>query len=173
MGLLERFTRREVMELTGATSNQLQYLERAELMIPTRIWNGKKKPDVYYDWKQVLEIRAIRNLRNNTSLQIIRKILEFFEKYGLDTSLSNKRIVVVDDEVFWIKDDWTDFGKQISALKVADKRGKGIGQYTLIVFPTLSEIVDEVWEVAENSQVINIDDFKCKAKNLPSSHHVA
>lgn len=173
MGLLERFTRREVMELTGATSNQLQYLERAELMIPMRVWNGKKKPDVYYDWKQVLDIRAIRNLRNNTSLQVIRKILEYFEECNLDTSLSNKRIVVVDDEVFWIKQDWTDFGKKISALKVGDRRGKGIGQYTLIVVPTLREIVDEVWEVAEKSQVINIDDFKCRAKNLPSRDDVA
>lgn len=173
MGVLERFTRREIMELTGATSNQLQYLERAGLMTPTRVLNGKKKAEVYYDWEQLLEIRAIRNLRSNTSLQVIRNILDYFKQCKFDTSLRDKRIVVIDDEVFWIKHDWTDFGEQISAIKVGDRQGRGIGQYTLIVVPTLSEVVDEVWEIAGSSQVIDIEDFKRRAKTPPSHDNVA
>lgn len=162
--VVDKFTRREVMELAGATSNQLQYLERSELVIPERIWNDKKKPDVYYSWEQLLEIKAIRNLRENTSLQTIRKILSFFEKYQFRKTLKDKRIVAIDDEVFWIKEDWSDFGKKLIALKIADKQGKGIGQYTLLALPAFQEIVDEVWETAEKSKVIDIETFQQRAK---------
>jgi DNA-binding transcriptional MerR regulator len=166
--VVDKFTRREAMELAGATSNQLQYLERSELVIPERIWNDKKKPDVYYSWEQLLEIKAIRNLRENTSLQTIRKILSFFEKYQFRKTLKDKRIVAIDDEVFWIKEDWSDFGKKLIALKVADKQGKGIGQYTLLALPAFQEIVDEVWETAERSNIIDIDSFRQRAKAKPS-----
>jgi DNA-binding transcriptional MerR regulator len=166
--VVDKFTRREVMELAGATSNQLQYLERRELVIPERIWNDKKKPDVYYSWEQLLEIKAIRNLRENTSLQTIRKILSFFEKYQFRKTLKDKRIVAIDDEVFWIKEDWSDFGKKLIALKIADKQGKGIGQYTLLALPAFQEIVDEVWQTAERSNIINMESFRQRAKAKPS-----
>ena len=168
MSVIDQFTRRETMELAGATSNQLQYLERSGLIVPMREWKQeKKKPEVYYSWEQLLETRAIRNLRKETSLQVIRSVIDFFEKCQLDTSLRTKQIVVVDDEVFWIKRDWSDFGKQISVLKVADKRRKGIGQYTLIVIPARQDIVEEVWDVAEKSNVIKIEDFRRRAKDRP------
>lgn len=164
MTIIDKFTRKEVMELAGATSNQLQYLERSGLIVPTRIWEGKKKPEVYYNWEQVLEIRAIRSLRSTTSLQVIRKILEFFERYEIDKNLRSKQIVVINEEVFWVKSDWSDLGRQISALKVADKQGKGIGQYTMLIVPAFKDIVDEVWDIAEKSNIINLEDFKKKAK---------
>jgi len=168
MSVIDQFTRRETMELAGATSNQLQYLERSGLVIPTRILKeGKKKPEVYYTWEQVLEIRAIRNLREATSLQVIRRVIDFFEKCQFNKNLWDKQIVVVDEEVFWVKPDWSDFGKQISVLKIADKRRKGIGQYTLIVIPALRDIVVEVWDTAETSKVINIKEFQRRAKNKP------
>ncbi|MDZ8069445.1 MAG: MerR family transcriptional regulator [Nostoc sp. DedQUE08] len=168
MSVIGQFTRRETMELTGATSNQLQYLERSELIKPTREWNGKKKPEVYYSWQQVLDIRAIRNLRETTSLQVIRKILDFFEEYQINKSLRDKRIVAINEEVFWIDHDWSDFAERISVLKVGDRRGKGIGQYTLLVVPALRDIVDEIWDIAKQSKVIDIEDFKRRAKTEPS-----
>lgn len=154
-------TRQEVMELTGATSNQLQYFERAKLIQPVRILKeGRKRPDVYYGWTQLLEIKAICKLRQETSLQTIRKILDFLEQYQINRSLRDKQIVVIDGEAFWVKLDWSDFGKQISALKVADKRNKGVGQYTLIVIPALKDLEQEIWETVANSTVINMDDFR-------------
>ena len=164
MFVIDRFSRKEIMELTGATSNQLQSLERAGLVIPERIWNEKKKPEVYYTWEQLLDIKAIRDLRENTSLQMIRRVLEYFDKCNIDGSLRDKRIVVAGNEVFWIKEDWSDLGCQISALKVGDKRGKGIGQYTLLVLPAFQEVVDDIWDAAENSTVIDIGEFRNKAK---------
>ncbi|WP_222620523.1 MerR family transcriptional regulator [Sphaerospermopsis sp. LEGE 00249] len=161
------------MELTGATSNQLQYLERSELIKPIRVWNGKKKPEVYYTWQQILEIRAIRNLRETTSLQVIRKILNFFENYQIDKTLRDKQIVVVNEEVFWVDISWSDFGEIISALKIGDSRGKGIGQYTLLVVPALKEIINEIWGIAKQSSVINIEEFKRRIKDKDDSNEAA
>lgn len=166
MSVIDQFTKRETMELTGATSNQLQYLERSGLVSPTRDWKeGKKKPEVYYTWEQTLKIRAIRNLREATSLQVIRRVIVFFEECQQNKAFRDKQIVVVNDEVFWIKPDWSDFDKQISVLKVADERKKSIGQYTLIVIPALRDIIEEVWDTAETSNVINIEKFQRRAKD--------
>jgi DNA-binding transcriptional MerR regulator len=158
--IADKFTRQEVMILADVTSNQLQYLERTELIKPERIWNNKKKPDVYYSWKELLQIKVIRNLRKVTSLQTIRKILGFFEAYHVEHKLMNEgritiniletqRIAVINDEVFWIDEDGSDLGKTIL-------NSKGIGVYKLLVMPTFQELVNEVWETAERSNLIDI-----------------
>ena len=52
-------------------------------------------------------------------------------------------------------------------LKVGDKHGKGVGQYMLLVVPAFKDIVNEIWDTAKHSELINIEDFKRKAKNKP------
>lgn len=165
MNQIDQFTRRETMELTGATSNQLQYLERSGLVKPTKIWNGKKKPDVYYTWQQILEIRAIRNLRETTSLQVIRKIINFFEKYQVDSSLRDKQIIVINGEVFWINQNWSDFAEKISELKVDTQKDKGVGQYTLLVVPAFRDIVNEISDIAKQSELISFENIKQKVQD--------
>ena len=82
-----------------------------------------------------------------------------------DDSLRDKQLVVIDNEVFWIRQDWQDFPEKMpSAVKVAGKSGKGVGQYVLLVIPTLTEIVDEVWDAAKASEVIDFESFKQRAK---------
>jgi DNA-binding transcriptional MerR regulator len=165
MGLIDGFTRRETLALAETTSNRLQYLERAGLIIPQRV-GLSKKPTVLYTWEQVLEIRTIRNLREGTSLQAVRKIIQFLNEHGFEGTLRDKQLVVVDDDVFWVRTDWSDFADRMpEALKVASKNGKGIGNYTLIVIPTLASIVEDIWETAKASQVIDFSSFKERVKN--------
>jgi DNA-binding transcriptional MerR regulator len=75
MSLIEGFTRPETLA-TETTSNRFQYLEMNELVIPERI-SRSCKPTVIYTWEQILEIRAIKHLRQEISLQAVRKIVEF------------------------------------------------------------------------------------------------
>lgn len=164
MSLIEGFTRSETLVLTETTSNRLQYLEMKELIIPQRIGKSRR-PTVIYSWEQILEIRAIKHLRQEISLQAVRKIVEFLNESGFDDSLRDKQLVVIDNEVFWIRQDWQDFPEKMpSAVKVAGKSGRGVGQYVLLVIPTLTEIVDEVWDVARKSDVIDFDSFRQRAK---------
>lgn len=165
---IDGFTRQEVIRLTGCNSNRLSYLEKVDLVTPTRIGVGKK-PIVLYTWEQLLEIRAIRDLRKEISLQTVRSIVDFLNHSGVDDTLRDKQLVVVEDEVFWVKLDFSDIG-QISAAvqRVASKKKKGIGQYVLLVIPPLANIVAEIWETAQQSNVIDFESFKARAKAQPA-----
>lgn len=164
MNLIKGFTRRETLALTGTTSNRLQYLERASLVVPKRVEVGAKKSTVLYTWEQILEIRAIKNLRQEVSLQTIRSIIQFLDEGGFDDTLRDKKLVVIGEEVFWIKLDWSDLP---AAMKVAGRQNAGVGQFVIVAFPSLSEIVDEIWKAAKESTVIDFQSFRERAKAKP------
>jgi DNA-binding transcriptional MerR regulator len=160
MNIFEGFTRKEVMNLAHTTSNRLQYLERASLINPYRI-EKTGRATVLYTWEQLLEIRAIKNLRQSISLQTVRKIIEFLDKSGFDDSLRDKQLICIDEDIYWVKRNWEEMPE---ILKVAAKRGKGVSQYMLLVIPALIDIVDEVWKAAEKSDVVDMASFKQRAK---------
>ena len=161
---MESFTRQETLALTNTTSSRLAYLDRTEVVVPEKYGNSKK-PTVIYRWEQVVEIRVINDLRQKISLQTVRKIVQFLDGRDFDTSLRNKHLVVVNDEVFWVLPDWSDMPR---IMKVAGKKNKGLGQFVLIVLPPISDIIKAVWENAKNSKVIDFESFKRRAKAGPS-----
>lgn len=164
--LISGFTRQEVIKLTGCNANRLSYLEKVELVIPTR-FGSVKKPTVVYTWEQLLEIRAIRDLRREVSLQTIRSIVSFLNDSGIDDSLRDKQLVVIDDEVFWVDVSEAD---KIGAfvVKVASKNKKQVGQFMFWTIPPLANIVAEIWETAQRSSVIDFESFKARAKAQPA-----
>ena len=159
---MEGFTRQETLALANTTSSRLAYLDRTEVVVPEKYGNPKK-PTVIYRWEQIVEIRVINDLRQKISLQTVRKIVQFLEESGFDTSLKDKHLVVVNDEVFWVMPDWSDMPR---IMKVAGKKNKGLGQFVLIVLPPISDIIKAVWENAKNSKVIDFESFKRRAKAL-------
>ena len=67
--------------------------------------------------------------------------------------------------MFWIQQDWQDFSEKMpSAMKVSGRSDKSVGQYILLVIPALTEIVNEIWEAAKKSEVIDFASFKQRAK---------
>ena len=164
MNIFQGFSRKEVTDLAGTTSNRLQYLERANLITPYRL-EKTGRATVLYTWEQLLEIRAIKNLRQSISLQTVRKIIEFLNKSGFDDSLRDKQLICIDEEVYWVNRNWEEMPE---ILKVVAKRGKSVGQYTLLVIPALIDIVDEVWEAAKQSNVVDMASFKQRAKTKKS-----
>ncbi|AVH65714.1 hypothetical protein CDG77_26380 [Nostoc sp. 'Peltigera membranacea cyanobiont' 213] len=168
MNQMSGFTRQETMHLAGCTSSRLAYLEKVGLVIPYR-FGINARPTVVFSWEQLLEIRAIRNLRKNISLQTVRKIIKFLDDSGYDNGLRDKQLIVIGDEVFWVKQDWSDFGENLpTTVKVADKSNKQVGQYVLLVIPSLIDIVNEIWEAARQSKVIDFKSFEQRAKVLPA-----
>ena len=157
---MEGFTRQETLALTGTTSSRLSYLDRTGVVLPEKYGNPKK-PTVIYSWEQVLEIRAISHLRQKISLQTVRKIIQFLNDSGFDESLRDKHLVVVNDEVFWVRRDCSDMPQ---VMKVADKKNKHCGQFVLIVIPQLASIINDVWKAAKKSKVVDFESFKRRAK---------
>ncbi|MBD0266015.1 MAG: hypothetical protein ICV78_25840 [Tolypothrix sp. Co-bin9] len=96
-----------------------------DLITPYRFGKTGGRPTVIFSWEQLLEIRAIRNLRQDVSLQTVRKIIKYLDKSGCDNRLRGKQLVVVNDEVFWVNQDWSDFGNNMpTAIKIASKNNK-------------------------------------------------
>ncbi len=169
MSQMSGFTRQETMHLTDCTSSRLAYLEKVDLVTPYRFGKTGGRPTVIFSWEQLLEIRAIRNLRKDVSLQTVRKIVKYLDESGYDDSLRNKQLVVVDDEVFWVEPNWSDFGENMpTALKVASQKNKEVGQYVLIVIPPLIDIVNDIWKAAKTSKVVDFQSFKERAKAVPA-----
>lgn len=167
LNLVQGFTRQETLKLTGCTSSRLSYLEKVNLVVPMRI-GSNKRPTVMFTWEQLLEIRAIKNLRKDVSLQTVRKVVDTLNRCGFDDSLRDKLLVIFGDDVLWIKPDWSDFVPP-TALIVASKDKSSIGQFALLVIPPFTEIVNELWETAQASKVIDFDSFKERAKAQPAA----
>ncbi|MGF1460282.1 MAG: hypothetical protein ACFBSG_14810 [Leptolyngbyaceae cyanobacterium] len=161
---MEGFTRQETLALTQTTSSRLAYLDRTGVITPAKYGNPKK-PTVIYTWEQVLEIRTIANLRKQISLQMVRKLVDFLDQHGLDTTLHDKHLVATPNEVFLVASDWSDMPH---VMKVADREGTGLGQLVLMVLPPLNTVIHDIWQAAADSNVIDFDSFKQRAKTTPA-----
>lgn len=161
---MEGFTRQEAIALAKTTSSNLAYLDRVGLVVPEKYGNTKK-PTVIYKWEQILEIRVIQDLRTKTSPQTVKKVVQFLRDNGFNPSLADKHLVVVNEEVFLVLPDWSNMPK---VMRVASKRSKGLGQFVLVVFPPLEDLIKEIWETAKKSKVIDFESFKRRAKARPA-----
>ncbi|WP_204137437.1 hypothetical protein [Halomicronema sp. CCY15110] len=161
---MEGFTRQETLALTQTTSSRLAYLDRTGVIVPQKYGNPKK-PTVIYSWEQVLEIRAIANLRKQISLQMVRKLVAFLDEHGLDATLHDKHLVTTPNEVFLVAPDWSNMPQ---VMKVADRDGDGLGQLMLMVLPPLNTVIQDIWTAAETSQIIDFASFKQRAKTTPA-----
>jgi DNA-binding transcriptional MerR regulator len=153
------FRRFEVVEVTGSTLSQLQSLERSGLVIPHRVTeNGRIL--VLYSRTQILQIKAIKKLREEISWSQLKNLIIYLNENGFDSSLYNKHLVVVGKEVFWIKEDWSNLSEDMAtAIMVASRKNKGVGQYVLLVIPPLIDAVNEIKKAAQKSKLIDLDSF--------------
>ena len=153
---MQHFTRRETVILTRTSSARLAYLARTGIVMPTA-GTGDDARQVYYTWQQILELRAIRHLRRQVSLQMIRKILAFLEGTGGDRCLHNKHLIIEDGEVHWVQPQ-PDQVPQV--VQVAARADRHVGQLKLTTLPSLTNLADEVWETARCSKVIDFESFR-------------
>ncbi|MCU0569948.1 MAG: MerR family transcriptional regulator [Oculatellaceae cyanobacterium Prado106] len=158
--LINRFTRQETARLTGCTPSHLAYLEKVGLITPHRVKDGSRQP--FFSWDQLLEIRAIKSLRQRLSLQSVRKIVNFFTQHGYSYSLRDKQIVVVGYEAFWINPEPSEFSSVFpSVIQVMGREEPQISQYHFITLSLSTSIRREMWRLAHNrSNVIELEQFR-------------
>lgn len=158
------FTRQEAIILSSCTSSRLAYLEKVGLIIPYR-FGLSKKPVVFFSWEQLIGLRIIQDLRlENVSLQTVKNVIDILEKDGYDDNFKDKKLISVDSNVFWIHQDWYDFGFQfLSEFKDLGRSGK-IEHYNLLVFPSLINVVSDIWDIAKHSELIDYQSFRQRAK---------
>ena len=154
--LQQTFTRQEVLALTKTSAWRLGYLAQTGIVVPTP--PDANSGQLAYTWEQVVEIRAINALRRNLSLQTIRKIVDFLRSSGFDAQLKDKHLVVLNDdagdEVGWIMPDWSEMPQ---VMKVT---GKNVGQFVMVAIPPLCHLIDDLWQTARISNVIELESFR-------------
>lgn len=154
------WTRKEAELLSGFSLQQLLYLEKQGLVIPIRPEEVKGKNQIFYTWKQLVDLRAIKRLRNECRPKQLKEALEYLESINITPDFSDKRLIAYGNVVYWVDNRPEDYG-----VKIVEASGKAPGQI-LLTF-SYQELVNELWE--NSSQII---DFEERA-SLPKSEEVA
>ncbi len=157
--MLHGFTRQETIALTGISSSRLSYLDRTSLVVPQKIGN-RKHPKVIYSWKKVLEIKTIERLRENLSLQEIRKVLSFLRERDYKTTFFEHSLVFVNSQLYLVE-DLQNFG-----LTVLEASGKNKGQVIIREVGAVGDVISELWKEAQRHQVL---DFDKRASDIPEA----
>ena len=159
---MQHFTRRETVILTRTSPGRLAYLAKIGIVIP---WHseGDHPHQIYYSWEQILELRTIRHLRRQVSLQMIRKILNFLDGIGSDRSLRNKNLVIANGVVTWVQ---LTENSAPTVIQVAARANRHVGQLQLTTLPTLEKLVDDIWQTAHCSKVIDFESFRQRVPTI-------
>jgi len=152
---MQHFTRRETVILTRTSSARLTYLAKTGIVVPT-LGTGSTGQKVYYTWEQILELRAIRHLRRQVSLQMIRKVLAFLEGTGCG-ALHDKHLVIEDGAIHWVRPRGNTAPQVVQVAARADRH---VGQLNLMTLPSVIQVADDVWETARSSKVIDFESFR-------------
>lgn len=153
---MEHFTRQETLVLTRSSRSQLSYLAKLEIVIPHRVQPHTSA--VYYTWDQILEIRAINQLRQQISFQTIRKVLDFLKEQGFSRSLRDKQLIVFKDVVSWLRLD----AASLQLVQLTDRQNKHAGQMILQSLPPWSHVLEERRKIAQSCQIIDFEQFRKK-----------
>jgi DNA-binding transcriptional MerR regulator len=163
---MERFTRHEAVILTRTSPSRLAYLAKTGIVVPYRLQQAGRWR-LFYSWDQILELRTIHHLRQQTSLQTIRKILRFLEDQGGDHRLCNQKLVITEDGVSWVAGN-LHAGQDPQVVQVVGRTKQSrrhVGQLQLLTVPTVPELVADLWEVARQSRVIDFEQFKQRLRS--------
>ena len=144
------FTRQEAIALTGLKPGKISYWDRTGLVSPQKFGNPKK-PKVVYSWQQVLKLKLIHRLREQLSLQEIRKIIDFLEGKNYSPSIFECRIFVVESEVYFIENPADLMDALVKAS--GNDRGKVIVQE----LEPFKSILSNLKEVAISNQVLDFE----------------
>lgn len=108
--MIKGFTRKEVMNLTGATPGKLSYWDKTGVVSPCKTGNPKK-PVVLYEWKHIMQLQLIIRLQEKLPLQEIRKVLDFLEERKYNRSLFECKLFFVGEELYLLEnsEDFADY----------------------------------------------------------------
>jgi DNA-binding transcriptional MerR regulator len=156
---MDWFPRRHAVVLARSSPGRLAYLEKTGIVVPQRAGRPPRM-EVLYSWDQILEIRAISQLRRHLSFQNIRKILQYFDDHGVGRTLRDKHLVINHHGVSWVRSG-------ANAPQVIHLVGHGcsfMGQFVLV--PLDAAKPDEAWPIANPGlpKVVDIDQFRQKVR---------
>ncbi|HBC42556.1 MAG TPA: hypothetical protein DCZ88_11855 [Pseudanabaena sp.] len=161
MTLIKGLTRKQTEVLTGLSRDRLAYLSKCGIVTPEKFGSGSRSALVY-SFRQVLELREIGKLRQETSLQSIRQVIKFLQSSNQDNPsivANTNKIAVINGVCYWVASDLSNLNKIFITIS-----GKDSGQVyiaDLMILPSPSETAKEIIDIAKrSSDVIDFADFR-------------
>lgn len=162
--MLEGFTRQEAALLCEVPPSRLSYLDqRTNLVSPQKIGNPKR-PICIYSWQQLLIIKAISLLREETSLQTVRNIIKFLEQKQEDSRFLTFDIMAFGDRVCWCEADEVSKAIKHIAKQFADT-GRII-HVEMIRIASLNSLATEISLAAQKNPKIDYPGFLKRVPDL-------
>ena len=128
----QAFSGTKVTEIVGITYRQLDYWTRTELVVPSidkGEGSGRRRQ---YSYKDLLELRVIKNLIDGgIKVEKIRKIFEFL-KDGLDEDVTQVNLVISGNKTVLVQ----------SGDELVDLLKQGQGVLNILPLATVKEEVD-------------------------------
>src|SRR5919202_1002403 len=157
-GVLENFTRTEVVEVTGLDVNRLNYLERTGLVIPKRIGSGKK-PTVVYSWIQLVQLMILKQYKDKYKNKTLKRIVDFLGKpENFPIKDFSYRIYVINDET---QDDEQMVGWMFHDELKLNMEGIEETKFDLSVFPPIKIFINKMITNANKStNLVDVESIK-------------
>ncbi|HLO83894.1 MAG TPA: MerR family transcriptional regulator [Nostocaceae cyanobacterium] len=152
------FTRQEVLKLTGLSSGQLSRLDKSGIVQPTKL-GSESHPVVLYNLDQVLELRIIYALRQQLSMQEIRKVIDYIRNNGFDTTLLGKFLIFCNGQLYWVQSD--ELGETIIELT-----GNNRGQAVIKAIHPIGDVLSDLQKEMKRRDLI---DFNKSGNHTPIS----
>jgi DNA-binding transcriptional MerR regulator len=158
------FTRQEAIKLSGLNSAKLSYLDSTGIVVPQKL-GLKRHPTCLYSWEQLIELRTIKKLREDASLQKLRQAKEYLRDIGDTDSLASKTLISANNRIYLIKNQPGEIEKLVIELS-----GKNKGQVIIHSIMQIASVIDDLWQAAKSE---NIEDFAQRAKDKPTQQLIA
>lgn len=142
--MIGNWTRSEASKLTNLSRAHLEYLEKNQLILPTRTG---VKPAILYSWRQIIILKIYTKLRQECSLQALRDAFKYLNQSHEQTLIS-KRLVAYENIIYCIDDSKDDLW-QVVTVSDQDK-GQMVATFAMI------EILDELKQVGK-SNIFNFE----------------
>lgn len=138
------YSRQQAIKLSGLSSGQLSRLDSSEIVKPTKL-GSESHPVVLYDLSQIWELRTIAALRQNLSMQEIKKVIEYLRKEDFAQNLFSQFLVFCNDKLYWITSD--KLGEAIVELS-----GENKGQIVLKAVHPIGNVISDLEQELECRQ---------------------
>lgn len=138
------YSRQQAIKLSGLSSGQLSRLDSSEIVKPTKL-GSESHPVVLYNLSQIWELRTIAALRQNLSMQEIKKVIEYLREKNFAPILFSKFLVFCNDKLYWITSD--ELGEAIVELS-----GKNKGQIVLKAVHPIGDVISDLEQELEHRQ---------------------
>ena len=143
----------ETARLTGLKVDRLRYLAKLDVITPHKIApEGLIRKLARYSWDQLLELRALASLPQNTSVKKLKALQSFLKDHRGDSRLATADILIIGEDQFYLIEDSDNMGKILISC-LGHTKGQLALEFILIPNPEIAIKKSNVLQFNQDSDI--------------------